>query len=117
MGDDAGVQDRLNVDDGAVLKLVENGDVERIQRLREDVVEAPLRDAACQRHLAALEADAGAAAAARLLALVAAARGLAVTGGMASALALVNMGGAGYGRKIMDIHSQSPPYSSVTLSR
>ena len=105
LGEDACVQKSLGVHNGAVLELVENSDVDRLQRLGKDIVEASLGYTAGQRHLAALKADAGAAAAAGLLALVAAACGLAVTGGVTSALALVNMGGAGDGRKFVNIHS------------
>ena len=105
LGDDACVEQCLRVYDCAVLELIENCNVDGGEGLCKDVVEASLRDAACQRHLAAFKTDAGAAAGASLLTLVATAGSLAVTGGMASALALVDMGGAGYGRKIIDIHS------------
>jgi len=105
LGDDAGVKNSLHINNCAILELVENGNVQRIQRLGKDVVEASLGDAACQRHLAAFEADADTAAAAGLLTLVAAACGLAVAGSVASALALVDMGGTSCGRKFMNIHS------------
>ena len=81
-------------------------------------MEAALRDAARQRHLAAFEADADAAAAAGLLTLMTAAGGLAVAGRVAAALALADMGGAHNGRKFVDIHVWGPPYSSsVTATR
>ena len=105
LGDDACIEESLSVDDCAVLKLLENRNVHRLQRLCKDIVEASLGDTTCQRHLAAFKSDAGTAAAAGLLALVTTACGLAVTGRVASALALIDVGGAGYGRKIIDIHS------------
>ena len=80
------------VNDRAVFELVENRDVHSRQGLSEDVVEAALRDAACQRHLAAFEADAELAARTGLLALVSAACGLAVASAGTTALALIHMG-------------------------
>ena len=105
LGNNACIQDCLDINNCAILELVENRNVQAVQRLSKNVVEASLGDTACQRHLAAFKADANAAAATCLLALMAAACGLAVTGGVASALALVDMGGAGYGRKFVYIHS------------
>ena len=53
-----------------------------------------------------------------LLALMAAACGLAVAGRVAATLALADMGGAHNGRKFVDIHFGGPPYSSsVTATR
>ena len=111
------VEKSLRVNNCAVLELFEVGNVDRLEGLCKDVVEASLRDTTCQRHLAAFEADADAAAGTCLLALVATACGLAVAGCVASALALVNVGGASYGRKFMNIHYAFPPYSSVTWRR
>ena len=113
-----GIEQSLRVDDSAVFKLLQSGDVHALERFGKDVVEAALRDAAGQRHLAAFEADADAAAAAGLLALMTAACGLAVAGRVAAALALADMGGAHNGRKFVDIHVWGPPYSSsVTATR
>ena len=94
----AGMQDALfdqsfRVHDGAVLKAVEAGYVHSRQRLCKNVVEAALRDAACQRHLAAFKADAELAARTGLLTLVSAACRLAVARCRAAALALIDMGG------------------------
>ena len=62
-----------------------------------------------QMPLAALEADADAAAGTGPLALMAAAGGLAVTGAGAAPLALGHLGGAGSGRQFMQIHDVAPP--------
>ena len=88
LGDQSG-----GVDDRTVFELVENRNVHSRQRLREDVVEAALRDAACQRHLTAFKADAELAARTSLLTLVSAACRLAVARCRAAALALIDMGG------------------------
>ena len=80
------------VNDSAVFELIENRNIHSRQGLCEDVVEAALRDAACQRHLAAFEADAELAARTGLLALVSAACGLAVASAGTTALALIHMG-------------------------
>ena len=103
-GEDAPLQQDLGGDLLAVVEGVEGAEVDDLQRLGEDVVEAALGDPAGQRHLAAFEPDADAAAAAGLLALVTAACGLAVARTGATALALPNMGGAGGGRQFMQIH-------------
>ena len=97
----AAVEELFRADGGVVLKGLESGDVDGLQGLGKDIVEAPLGHAPRQRHLAAFEADPDAAAAAGLLALVAASGGLAVTGALASALALASVGGAGGRSKIM----------------
>src|SRR5699024_9028652 len=97
LGEHAGLKQRGGIDLGAVLKAVEGGDVDGLQRLGEDVVEAPLGDTSRKRHLAAFEANADAAAAPGLLALMAAASGLAVARAVAPALALGDLGAAGGG--------------------
>ena len=114
---DAGMKQHLGINNCAVFKLIECRYINRFQRLCKDVVEASLRNTACKRHLAAFKSDAGSAAAAGFLALVSAACSLAVAGCMTSALTFIYMGRACYGRKIVDIHTLFPPYSSVTLSR
>src|SRR5690606_24657739 len=79
----------------------------RHEMLREDVVEATLRQAAIERHLAALEAvdgDAGAG----LLALDAAAAGLAGARADATAETLLGMGRAFVVTQIVEFHGLSP---------
>src|SRR5699024_1823362 len=78
LAEDALVQQRLGGNGIAVLESVQSAEVDDLQRLSKDVVEAALGDAAGQRHLAAFKTGADAAAAAGLLALVAAASGLTV---------------------------------------
>ena len=104
LGENACVQKSLCVDDCTVFKLVKCADIDRLEGLSKDVVEASLGDTACKGHLAAFKSDADTAAGACLLALVTAACGLAVAGCVASALAFIHMGGACYGRKFIDIH-------------
>ena len=67
-------------------------------------METALGQAAGQRHLAALEAHADAAAGAGPLALLAAARSGAVTRRIATADALAVLGGTGRGSKIVKLH-------------
>ena len=85
--------------------MVESRDVDRLEGLGKNVVEAALRDAARQRHLAAFKSDADTAAGARFLALVAPAAGLAVAGADASSLTLGNVRAAGGGRKFVHKHT------------
>src|SRR5699024_6028167 len=118
LAEDALVQESLGSDGLTVLKSVEGAEVDDLQGLGKNVVEAALGDTAGQRHLAAFKTGADAAAAAGLLALVATAGGLAVACTGATALALPNMGGAGGGRQFMQIHVPVPPYLvSSTHSR
>ena len=97
-------------------KALESGDVDLLQGLGKDVVEAALGDTPGEGHLAAFEADADAAAAPGLLALVAAAGGLAVAGAVTPALTLGNLGAAGGGESSLSFIAY-PPYSSVTCRR
>src|SRR3546814_9631325 len=77
--------DRLaGIQPAGVDGALQAADVHHLEIAREDVVEAALRQAPVQRHLAALEALDGHAGA-RLLALVAVARGLALAGADAAA--------------------------------
>ena len=80
--------------------------------LAKDVVETALGQAAGQRHLAALEPDADAAAGTGLLALVSTAAGLAVAGTGAAALAVGLLVRAGCGREFMQIHFSSASFVS-----
>ena len=105
LGQDALGQKDVRVDNGAVLKVVESRDVDGLERFGKDVVEAALRDAARQRHLAAFKSDADTAAGASFLALVTPTAGLAVAGADASSLALGNVGAAGGGRKFIHKHT------------
>ena len=104
LGQDALGQKDVRVDNGAVLKVVESRDVDGLERFGKDVVEAALRDAARQRHLAAFEADAELAAAAGFLALVTTTGSLAVAGGGATAFALIDMGRTHDRSKFVQIH-------------
>ena len=118
LAQDACIQESLYVYDCAIFELLQSGDVDGVQRLSKDVVEASLGDTTCQRHLAAFKSDADAAAGAGLLTLVTATCGLAVAGSVAAALALSNMSGAHCGGEFIEFHLQGPPYSSsVTWSR
>src|SRR5699024_3060316 len=92
--DDTGLEQQLGGDLRAVVKALQRGNVDRRVGGAEDVVEAALGQATCQRHLAALKARANAAARAGPLALVAAACGLAVTGTSATTLAVCLLGRA-----------------------
>ena len=93
-------------------------DVDRLVLDAEAVVEATLaREGADQRVLAALEADALRVAGARLLALGAAARGGAVTAGVAAADALPLVYRARVGREVVLRISSSATSSTVTRWR
>ena len=73
------------VDHGAGLELVQVVEIDdRVMLLEGRVVEAALGQTPNQRHLAAFESESNAAAGARLLALVALAARLAVTGAFAA---------------------------------
>src|SRR5699024_1273951 len=112
LGQDALLQQSLNGDSLTVGKLgVQGGDVHRLQGLGKTVVETALGQAAGQRHLAALEAHADAAAGAGPLALLAAAGGLTVAGAVAAALAVGLGVGTGGGGEFMQIHCLAPPLS------
>ena len=102
--EDTLLQQIANIDGGAVLKFIQSGDIDDLQGLGKDVVEAALGDTADQRHLAALKAHADAAAGAGLLALVTLAGGLAVAGAGAAALTVGALHGAGRGGEFMQIH-------------
>ena len=104
LGEDALGEERLGGDGLAVLKGVQRAEVDDLQGLGKDVVEAALGDAAGQRHLAAFEADADLAAGTGLLALVAAAAGLAVAAAGATALAIGLTDGALSGRQFTQFH-------------
>ena len=90
--------------DGAVIKHLQLSHVHRGILRAEDVGEALLGDAAVQRHLAALEAGALAAAGTGLGALVALTGGLAQTGAHASTEALGRSGGTRGGAQLMQFH-------------
>src|SRR5207247_10138270 len=72
-----GAEQRLRRDLDALGELAQMPDVDHLRRLLERVREAPLRDAADERHLPALEAGTRLPARARRLALAATARRLA----------------------------------------
>ena len=80
-----------------VLEPVQGAEIDDLQGLCKDVVEAALGDAAGQRHLAAFKTNTDLAAGAGLLALVAAAAGLAVAGAGAPALPVRGPDGASAG--------------------
>src|SRR5699024_6652374 len=88
LGEDALLQQGVNRDGISILELIQRGEVDNLQGLGEDVVEAALGDPAGQRHLAAFKANPDLAAGTGLLALVAAAAGLTVAGAGAPALAV-----------------------------
>ena len=92
--------------------MFEVGNVDRLEGLCKDVIEASLRDTTCQRHLAAFEADADAAAGTCLLALVAAACGLAVAGCMCLCPCACQRGWSQLREKVHVIYIMLvPPYS------
>ena len=99
--DDALLRQGSGVDHCTVLKDVELAEVHGRQRLCKDVIETTLRDASCQRHLAAFEADTDLTAGTGLLTLVTATSRLAVAGAGAATLALANLGRTRDGSKFM----------------
>src|SRR5699024_6087080 len=62
LGNDAGVEQQLGGDFGAVVKALQSGNIDNCVGGAEDVVKAALRQTACQRHLTAFKARANAAA-------------------------------------------------------
>src|SRR5699024_63559 len=86
--DDTGLTQGLCGDLGAIFKLLQSGNINRCIGGAENVVETTLRQAACQRHLAAFKTRGATAARPGPLALVTAAPGLAVAGTRAAALRL-----------------------------
>ena len=104
--DHAGCEQGLLVHGGAVVEGIERVEIhDRKARLELRVVEAALGHAADERHLAAFEAEADAAAGTGLLAFVAFARGLAVAAAFAAAEALHPVLGAGPGFEGVQIHN------------
>src|SRR4029079_5852217 len=96
------------VDRGAVVEAVDIRDVHGGVLLLEDVGEAALRKTAVQRHLAALEAEHAGVAGARLLPLLSAAGGLAVSRARAAADALLGVAGALLGFEVAQFHVLTP---------
>src|SRR6187455_3069470 len=109
------VEQRLGVDLAAIDQLLDRAEVHLSIILGEDVVEAALRQTHVERHLAALEAldrDARAA----LLALLAAARGLAQARTDAAADADAALAGTGVVAEFVDLDSHDL-HSLSLLSR
>jgi hypothetical protein len=101
LAQNSGAQQSARVDLGAVFKPIERGKVYDLERLCENVVESSFGYAPCERHLAALEADAPAASGTSLLSLISAAGRFTVTGCAAPALALADLGAAQGGGKVI----------------
>src|SRR5699024_3657484 len=104
LGEDALLQQVADVDGGAILELVQSGDIDGLQTLGKNVVKTTLGQTTSQRHLAALEAHTDTAAGTSPLTLVSTAGSLAVTGTGAAALALAHLSGTSGGRESMQIH-------------
>jgi hypothetical protein len=110
----AGVAQHLRVDAALeVLARRQVADVDHRVDGAEDVGEAPLRHPADERHLAALEARTAAVAAARLLALLAAAGGLAQAGAGAAADALALLLAPLRRGQVVQLHDGSSTISTM----
>src|ERR1043165_816748 len=97
------------IDGHAVVETLEVRDVHDGVLFLEDVGEAALRQTAMQRHLAAFEAGHAREAGAGLLPLLAAARGLAVSGSRTAADALLRVTRAFFRFEFAQFHWFTPP--------
>src|SRR5262249_52027968 len=102
--DQAGLAQRRLVDGGAVFETLQIRDVHHGVLFLEDVGEAALRKAAVQRHLSAFESELAGEAGARLLPLLAAPGGLAVTRPRTAADALARVSRALFWFEIAQFH-------------
>src|SRR5258706_9258784 len=105
--DETGLAQRRLVDRGPVVEALQVGKVHDGVIFLEDVVEATLREAAVQRHLAAFEAEHARVAGARLLPLLAAAGRLAVARAWSATDALFRVTRTLFGFEFAEFHCRS----------
>src|SRR5206468_7579696 len=117
-GDESALPQQVGRDDGAGVELrIKRVEIHNLVLDPEWIVEAALRHAAVQRHLAAFEPSLELEPGPRLRALVPAPRGLAVAGALAAADPLLGVLHPLRGTQIAETHDYSPPIQSVTSTR